>query len=233
MGMRQPTYRPDGGDARPVLPMWPLPRSWSGRGSKLFSWQRRKGSRLRSSEASHGDPHYPPVLLPHGPVTKGRRGDVEDLPLHGAGHTHPVLLPRASDDGETWEEEQRWRLGFEGTREWHARGRKGEKKWGSRWLLGTTLPLSPWPRTRYPRRRHRCRERTQRRVAVRHAGMGWWGEDEMRLKKTILPLATQQKHRQSHRVSLLPISGTQEATRMPSPTSRPRTTLAPHLSDRG
>jgi hypothetical protein len=62
-------------------------------------------------------------------VTKGGRGDVEDLPFHGAGDTNPVLLPQAGDKGETWEEkEQWWRLGFEGTHEWHGRGRKGEKK---------------------------------------------------------------------------------------------------------
>jgi hypothetical protein len=55
----------------------------------------------------------------------------------------------------------------------------------------------------------------------------------MGLEKMVLPLATQQKYRQSHRVSLLPISGTQEATRMLSPTSGPRTMLAPHFSDCG
>jgi hypothetical protein len=38
-------------------------------------------------------------------------------------------IPCSSHKGEMWEEEQQWwRLGFEGTGEWHGRGRKGEKK---------------------------------------------------------------------------------------------------------
>jgi hypothetical protein len=36
-------------------------------------------------------------------VTKGRQEDVEDPP-HGAGDAHPMLLPWAGDEGETWEE---------------------------------------------------------------------------------------------------------------------------------
>jgi hypothetical protein len=55
----------------------------------------------------------------------------------------------------------------------------------------------------------------------------------MRCEKTILPLATQRKHRHSHRVSLLSFKRTQKGTMPASQTSGPRTALAPHLSDRG
>jgi hypothetical protein len=43
-----------------------------------------------------------------------------------------VLLPRASDEGEMLEEKdlrrRRRLLGFEGTQEWHGRGRRGERE---------------------------------------------------------------------------------------------------------
>jgi hypothetical protein len=70
-------------------------------------------------------------------------------------------------------------------------------------------------------------------LAVRHAHTGWAGKDEMRCEKTILPLATQRKHMYIHRVSLLSFKRTQKGTMPASQTSRPCTTLAPHLSDRG
>jgi hypothetical protein len=55
----------------------------------------------------------------------------------------------------------------------------------------------------------------------------------MRCEKMVLPLTTQRKYRHSHRVSLLSFKLTQQATMSASPTSGPRTMLAPHLSDRG
>jgi hypothetical protein len=67
----------------------------------------------------------------HDPVIKGRQRDVEDPPFHGAGGAHLVLLPRASDEGEMLEEKdlrRRRLLGFDGTREWHGRGRRGKGK---------------------------------------------------------------------------------------------------------
>jgi hypothetical protein len=42
-----------------------------------------------------------------------------------------VLLPQASDEGEMLEEKdlrRRRLLGFEGTQEWHGRGRRGERE---------------------------------------------------------------------------------------------------------
>jgi hypothetical protein len=75
--------------------------------------------------------------------------------------------------------------------------------------------------------------RTRRRRAGRHGHPLHSGPNEMRYGKTILPLTTQQKYRDSHRVSLLSFPPTQEARSMPSPTSGPRTMLAPQISDHG
>jgi hypothetical protein len=55
----------------------------------------------------------------------------------------------------------------------------------------------------------------------------------MRHEKTILPLATQRKHKLSHRVSLLFFQRTQRATMQASPTGGPRTMQAPQFRDRG
>jgi hypothetical protein len=55
----------------------------------------------------------------------------------------------------------------------------------------------------------------------------------MRHEKTILPPATQQKHNHSHRVSLLFIQCTQQATMQASPMSGPRTMQASLISDSG
>jgi hypothetical protein len=125
--MRQPTYRPGGGDARPASHV-AAAALVVGEGQHTILVAEEEGIKIGQQRGEPWRSTLPSRAPPHGPVTKGRRGDVEDLPFHGAGHTHPVLLPRASVEGETWEEEQRWRLGFEGTREWHGRGRKGEKK---------------------------------------------------------------------------------------------------------
>jgi hypothetical protein len=96
-----------------------------------------------------------------------------------------------------------------------------ERRGGEREKIGF------WGDARYPRRLHRCRKRTRRRVAVRHACTGWGGKDEMRYEMTILPLPIQRKHRHNHRVSLLLFPRTQQATMLASPMGGPRTMQVP------
>jgi hypothetical protein len=50
---------------------------------------------------------------------------------------------------------------------------------------------------------------------------------------TILPSGRSRNHVRRHRVSLLPISYTHDAKRIPSPTSGTCSTLAPQISDCG
>jgi hypothetical protein len=120
---------------------------------------------------------------------------------------------------------QWWWLGF-----WAGKQEKGrEKEEGSGWLLGRPCPLSiaqgGSAMTGLPRTRRRREGRHGRPLHSRRS--------EMRHGKTILPLDTQRKYWDNHRVSLLSFPPTQEATRRPSPTSGSRTMQAPVVRDRG
>jgi hypothetical protein len=106
---------------------------------------------------------------------------------------------------------------------------EGERRHETRWWLGPTMSLHSQATgsamTGVP---HTRRGRTGRHGRPLHSR-----PSGMRHEKTVLPLAVQQKHMDSHRVSLLSFPPTQDATRRPSPTGGPRTTHAPHIRDRG
>jgi hypothetical protein len=102
MGMRRPTYRPDGGDGRPAshaaaaaLVVGEQQHAVLEVGAEdavlVAEEAREQGCAAAGrAEESHTAHSRAP---PYGPVTKGRQGDVEDLSFHGAGDTNPMLLP--------------------------------------------------------------------------------------------------------------------------------------------
>jgi hypothetical protein len=127
---------------------------------------------------------------------KFRENSKAGLPFHGAGGAHPVLLPRASNEGEIMEEKDLWRrLGFEGMREQH-RGEGGGKRERRSKGSNHPCPLSPHGKEADPegparpgREAAMCMPYGGASPSATHAWHGK-GEDEMACEMTILPLST-------------------------------------------